>query len=378
MKYDTKILHGAVDRDPYTGALSMPIYSASTYHQPDVDAEQEYHYSRSGNPTRKALEETLAVLEGGDSAFAFASGMAAITAALASTLVSGDHLVASMDIYGGAYRLITRYLTRFGISHTFADTTDVALTEKAIRPETKAIFIESPSNPTLKITDFEIMAKLAEKHGLVSMADNTFLSPYYFRPLEFGIDLSIHSATKFLGGHSDLVAGAVIARTKELGKSIAATQNMTGTMLSPENSWLLMRGIKTLSARMRIQSDGAARIANWLCGRSWAGRVYYPGLQSHPGHDVISRQASGYGAVISFAADSDERARVIMKRVKLWTVAVSLGGVESILSYPAKMSHAAVPEDERIKLGITNELLRLSVGLEDHDDLMEDLEQAAR
>jgi cystathionine beta-lyase len=376
MKFDTKILHGAADRDPHTGALSIPIYPASTYHQKDVDAVQEFEYSRSGNPTRRALEETLGMLEGG-TGFAFASGVAAITAALTAVLGAGDHVIVTKDIYGGTYRLLTKYLNRLGITHTFADTTNIKKTENAIQDNTKAIFLESPSNPLLKIIDFEAMADLAKRHKLITMVDNTFLSPYFFRPLEYGIDISIHSATKFLGGHSDLLAGAVIARTKELARDIEFVQKTTGAVLSPENSWLLLRGIKTLRARMTIQSEGAMKLALWLSTQPWVKQVYYPGLPDHPGHDIISRQASGYGAVVSFTTDTRERAYAIMKSVKYWTVAVSLGGVESILSYPAKMSHASIPEKERVELGITDKLIRLSIGLEDVNDLINDIKLSA-
>ena len=373
MNKDTLILHGAPDKDPYTGALSIPIYPASTYHQKDIHIRQEFEYSRSGNPTRKALEAILCSLEGGTNAYAFSSGVAAIHSAITAVLSAGDHLVVTKDIYGGTYRLLSDYLSRFGITYTFADTTDIAATEAAIQPNTKAIFLESPSNPLLKIIDFEAMCALAKKHQLIAMVDNTFLSPYYFRPLDFGIDISIHSATKFLGGHSDLIAGAVITRTRELGHAVHAVQYITGNMISPENAWLLMRGIKTLGARMNTQSANAMKLALWLSEQSWITDVYYPGLPSHPGHDLISRQASGYGAVVSFSTDTIERAYALMKNVELWTVAVSLGGVESILSYPSKMSHAAIPKKEREALGISDRLIRLSVGLEDIDDLTADL-----
>ncbi|MFH0976725.1 MAG: PLP-dependent aspartate aminotransferase family protein [Spirochaetota bacterium] len=377
MKYNTKILHGAADRDPFTGALSIPIYPASTYHQKDVSKVQEYLYSRSGNPTRGALEEIVASLEGGAAGFAFASGVAAITAAITAVAGSGDHIIATKDIYGGTYRLLTSYLNRFGITHTFVDTSNPEEVKQAIQKNTCVLFLESPSNPLLKIIDFEAMAEIAKKHNLVSILDNTFLSPYFFRPIEFGIDMSIHSATKFLGGHSDLIAGAVITRTKELGDKVHAVQNTTGNMLSPENSWLLMRGIKTLRARMTIQAESAMKIADWLNKQKWVKKTYYPGLPDHPGHDIIKRQADGFGAVVSFETDSVERAFAIMKNVRYWTVAVSLGGVESILSYPARMSHFAIPVKERLALGISNELLRLSIGLEDAEDLIEDIEQSA-
>jgi cysteine-S-conjugate beta-lyase len=373
MKYDTKILHGAGDRDPFTGALSIPIYPASTYHQKNVEEVQEFLYSRSGNPTRKALEETLAVLEGGTNGYAFASGIAAITAAITAVAKSGDHIVATKDIYGGTYRLLKNYLERFGITHTFADTSNIADVEGAIRKNTRVLFLESPSNPILKIIDFEAITVLVKKYNLITILDNTFLSPYFFHPFDFGVDISVHSASKFLGGHSDLIAGAVITRTKELGGKVYSVQISTGNMLSPENSWLLLRGIKTLRARMTIQAEGAMKIAEWLSSQPWVTKVYYPGLPGHPGHEIISRQADGYGAVVSFTTDTVERAYAIMKNVRYWTVAVSLGGVESILSYPYKMSHSAIPEKERLELEITPELMRLSIGLEDADDLIEDL-----
>ncbi len=373
MHFDTKILHGSSDRDPYTGGLSMSIHPSSTYHRKKTGERQEFEYSRSGNPTRKALEETLAVLEGGTNGFAFSSGVAALTAAITSVCKSGDHLVVTKDVYGGTYRLLDRYLSKFGIGFTFADTTSVEDTEHAIRPNTKVLFLESPSNPLLKIIDLSAMTGLAKKHGMVTVMDNTFLSPYFLRPIEFGIDVVVHSATKFLGGHSDLIAGAIVTRTHELASDVYLVQNATGNMLSPENSWLLMRGIKTLRPRMTIQSESAMKIASWLSTQPWVKHAYYPGLPSHPGHGTIKGQASGFGAVVSFETDTPERARLIMNGVRLWSVAVSLGGVESIMSYPAGMSHASIPKKERDELGITEGLIRLSVGLEDVDDLIEDI-----
>lgn len=377
MKYDTSILHRGADRDPYTGGLSIPIYNASTYHQKDVTGKQEFEYGRSGNPTRKALEETLAALEHGSNGYAFASGMAAITTALLAFLKAGDHLIAPRDIYGGTYRLLTKLLVNFNIAHTFVDGTDLHAVEGAILPNSKVLFLESPSNPLLRVTDIKASVALAKKHGLLTMIDNTFLSPYFLRPLDLGVDISIHSATKFLGGHSDLIAGAVMTRTPELGASIYSIQNMCGSMLGLQDSWLLLRGIKTLSARMNAQQNSAQRVAEWLRKQSWVTDVYYPGLPSHPGYQIIKEQASGFGAVISCTVDTTERALRIMRNAKLWTVAVSLGGVESIMSYPCRMSHAAIPLPEREALGITDRLIRLSVGLEDAQDLIEDLAKSA-
>jgi cystathionine beta-lyase/cystathionine gamma-synthase len=373
MHIDTSILHAAAARDEATGALSIPIYPASTYHQKDVSVRQEYDYGRSGNPTRKALEDTLAALEGGAMAYAFSSGMSAIHAAVTAFVKSGDHIVATRDVYGGTYRFLTGFLPKFGISTTFADTTDPAKTESAIRPNTRVLFLESPSNPLLKIIDLDMHVALAKKHGLITMIDNTFLSPYYMRPLDHGIDISIHSATKFLGGHSDLIAGAVIAKTPEHGSAVHYVQNTCGAVLSPENSWLLMRGIKTLAPRMSRQQETAIKVADWLAKQQWVTNVYYPGLANHPGREILEQQASGYGCVISFTTDTLSRLNTLLCTVKILTVAVSLGGVESILSYPAKMSHASMPASVRQELGITDTLLRLSVGLEAPEDIIADL-----
>ena len=377
MHIDTSVLHGAAARDEATGALSIPIYPASTYHQKDVSVRQEYEYGRSGNPTRKALEETLASLEGGAHAYAFSSGMSAIHAAITAFVKAGDHIVATRDIYGGTYRFLTGFLPKFGVTHTFADTTDPAKTEAAIRPDTRILFLESPSNPLLRITDLAAHAELAKKNGLITMIDNTFLSPYYMRPLEHGIDISIHSATKFLGGHSDLIAGAVVAKTTELASAVHYVQNTCGAILSPENSWLLLRGIKTLAARMTRQQETAKKVAQWLAQQPWVTAVHYPGLQHHPGRAILEQQATGYGCVISFEMDTLSRLNSLLGSVEILTVAVSLGGVESILSYPAKMSHAAMPANVRNDLGVTDTLLRLSVGLEAAQDIIADLSGCA-
>jgi cystathionine beta-lyase len=377
MKYGTKILHNGNELDPRTGALSIPIYQVSTFHQHDIENPGQFEYSRSGNPTRDALEKTLAALENGHQAFAFASGMAATSSALA-ILEQGDHVVATEDIYGGSYRILTRFFSKFGVEATFVDMSRLENIEAAIRPNTKALFLETPSNPLLKVTDIAGAVAIAKRHGVLTMLDNTFMSPYFQRPLELGVDIVIHSATKFLGGHSDVIGGAVIAGTPELAAKIYFVQNGFGAILGPQDCWLLLRGIKTLRARMELQQQAALAIAEWLAGQPWVSEVFYPGLPGHPGHGLNLRQASGFGAVLSFKTDTVERALAIMKQVKLWSVAVSLGGVESILSYPVKMSHASVPLKERERLGITPNLIRLSVGLEDPDDLCEDLQAGAR
>lgn len=373
MKYGTFILHNGNEFDPGTGALSIPIYQASTFRQADIDHPGQYDYSRSGNPTREAVEKTLAALENGTKAFAFASGMAAISSAI-SILEQGDHIVATEDLYGGTYRILTRFFNKFGISATFVDMTEPENVISALCPNTKAIFMETPSNPLLKITDIAKIVAIAKQHGCISMIDNTFLSPYFQRPLDLGVDIVIHSVTKFLGGHSDVIGGAVIVKDQELGAKIGFVQNGFGAVLGPQDCWLLHRGIKTLRARMEIQQQSALEIARWLKGQSWVRNVYFPGLPDHPGYEVNQGQATGFGAVLSFTTDTTKRALAIMNKVKLWSVAVSLGGVESILSYPVRMSHASIPPKERERLGITDDLIRLSVGLEEPEDLIADLE----
>ncbi|MGO8944867.1 MAG: trans-sulfuration enzyme family protein [Syntrophobacteraceae bacterium] len=373
MKYGTRILHNGSELDPHTGALSIPIYQTSTYHQYDVDNPGKYEYSRSGNPTREALEKTLAALENGTHAYAFSSGMAATSSSLA-ILEHGDHVIATADIYGGSYRILTRFFSKFGITTTFVDMARLENIEKAIMPNSRLLFLESPSNPLLKITDLVGATEIARKHGLITMIDNTFMSPYFQRPLDLGMDIIIHSATKFLGGHSDVVGGAAITKSVKLASQIYFVQNGFGAILGPQDCWLLLRGIKTLKARMELQQQSATEIAHWLKKQSWVSDLYYPGLPDHPGHEIIRSQATGFGAVLSFKTDTVERARQIMRNVRVWSVAVSLGGVESILSYPVKMSHAAIPPLERERLGITDTLIRLSVGLEDASDLIEDLD----
>ena len=373
MKYATRILHSGCEVDPDVGALSTPVYQASTFQQHDVDNLGKYQYSRSGNPTREALENTLAALENGTHAYAFSSGMAAISSTLA-ILKQGDHVIATADIYGGSYRILSSFFSKFGITTTFVDMTRLENIEQALRPETRLLFLESPSNPLLRITDLTGAVEIARRHNLITVIDNTFMSPYFQRPLDLGIDIAVHSATKFLGGHSDVIGGAVITKSDKLASQIYFVQNGFGAILGPQDCWLVLRGIKTLKARMESQQQSAMIIAKWLKKQPWVVDVYYPGLPDHPGHEIIRSQATGFGAVLSFRTDTVERAKRIMKNVRIWSVAVSLGGVESILSYPVMMSHASMPPEERRKLGITDELIRLSVGLEDAGDLIEDLE----
>ncbi|MDU4698578.1 MAG: aminotransferase class V-fold PLP-dependent enzyme [Paenibacillus sp.] len=376
-KFETKLIHFGSEVDEATGASSVPIYQASTFHHRDIFNPPQHDYSRSGNPTRQALEDYIAVLEGGVQGFAFASGMAAISTTL-MLFSAGDHLIVTEDVYGGTYRLLSNILTRMNIETTFVDMTQPELVKAAIKPNTKAVYIETPSNPTLKITDIAEISAWAREKGLLSIVDNTFMTPYYQRPIELGTDIVLHSATKFLGGHSDVLAGLAVARTEELARQLKYVQNGLGTVLGAQDSWLLMRGMKTLGARMAHSEVSARKLADWLSRRGDIDAVFYPGLPEHPGREIQEKQSTGYGAVVSFDVGSGERAKRLLNQVKLPLVAVSLGAVESILSYPAMMSHASMPPEVRAERGITDGLLRFSVGLEDIDDLLADLDEALR
>ncbi len=375
MDYRTKILHTGKDKDHHTGASSIPVYHGSTFAQDDPLVFGEYEYARGANPTRDALEHTIAVLENASGGFAFSSGMAAISS-IFLLFKTGDHLLVSEDVYGGTYRVLTKLFRRWGLRYTFADISTPDKIDEAITPDTVAIFAETPSNPTLKITDLAGVVKVAQERNLVTIVDNTFMSPFLQRPIDIGFDIVIHSATKFLGGHSDVIAGLVAVKDKEWGQRLKAIQTAFGAILGPQDSWLLMRGIKTLAARMEIQQRSTEIIASWLSKQKEIEKVYYPGLASHPGRDVHFRQASGPGAVVSFELPSVEITHAFLRSVTLPLLAVSLGGVESILSYPATMSHASVPQKERLERGIKDTLVRLSVGLEDPQDLIDDFTHA--
>ncbi|WP_031404979.1 cystathionine beta-lyase [Geobacillus vulcani] len=373
--FSTKLLHNEWKVDRHTGAVSVPIQHASTFHQFDFDSFGKYDYSRSGNPTREALEETIAALEGGVRGFAFASGMAAISTAFL-LLSKGDHVLVTEDVYGGTYRIVTEVLSRFGIDYTFVDMTDLKAVAENIRPNTKVIYMETPSNPLLKVTDIRAVVELAKAHGCLTFLDNTFMTPALQRPLDLGVDVVLHSATKFLAGHSDVVAGLAVVKDEELGKQLYKWQNAFGAVLGVQDAWLVLRGLKTLHVRLKQSSESAMTIAEYLLRHPKVEEVYYPGLANHPGHDIQRSQAAGFGAVLSFRLADEEAARTFVRHVRLPVFAVSLGAVESILSHPAKMSHAAMPKEERLRRGITDGLLRLSVGLEDVNDLIADVEQA--
>ncbi|GAA0379485.1 cystathionine beta-lyase [Bacillus horti] len=372
--FQTKLLHNDHKIEKYTGAVSVPIYHASTYHQWDVEQPGEYDYARSGNPTRAALEQTIAELEGGSRGFAFASGMAAITTAF-FLLSKGDHVLICDDVYGGTYRMITKVLSRFGIEHSFVDMSNVDEVEASIKPNTKVLYIETPSNPLLKVTDLKAIVRLAKKYDCLTFVDNTFLTPVLQRPLELGVDVVIHSATKFISGHSDVISGLIVVKNEELAEQIYFLQNSFGAVLGVQDCWLVLRGLKTLSVRMEQSTRSAYQIAAFLEQHPLVEQVYYPGLRSHEGYSIQQQQAKSAGAVLSFSLKNKEAVKQFVERVQLPVFAVSLGAVESILSYPAQMSHAAMSPKEREKRGITDGLLRLSVGLESTEDLLRDLEQ---
>ncbi|MBE2921542.1 cystathionine beta-lyase [Anoxybacillus flavithermus] len=375
MDLQTQLVHNKWRIDAQTGAVSVPIHHASTFHQFDFDTFGKYDYSRSGNPTREALEETIAELEGGVSGFAFASGMAAISTAFL-LLSKGDHVLITDDVYGGTYRIITDVLSRFGIEHTFVGMTDLDAVARHIRPNTKVIYMETPSNPLLKITDIRGVVKLAKAHGCLTFLDNTFATPLLQRPLDLGVDVVLHSATKFLAGHSDVVAGLAVVKDERLAKQLRKLQYSFGAVLGVQDAWLVLRGLKTLHVRLDYASRSALQLAQFLHHHPKVAHVYYPGLSFHEGHDIHRDQARGFGAVLSFELEDEQAVRTFVKHARIPVFAVSLGAVESILSYPAKMSHAAMPKAERHRRGITDGLLRLSVGLEATDDLLADVEQA--
>jgi len=379
MRFRTKQIHAGVKPDPTTGAILTPIHQSTTFVQPSVDEYMAtgYSYSRSGNPTVRAWEEKIAALEDGADAAAFASGMAAINAVFVTFLNAGDHAVVSDVAYGGTYRLATTIFSRFGVEFSFVDTADPAAVAGAIKENTGLILTETPANPTLKYTDIAAVSDIAKAHFVPHAVDNTFLTPYYQRPLDLGADLSVHSTTKYLDGHNATVGGSVVSATPELHEQVSFVQNATGTIMSPQVAWLTLQGVKTLSERMDRQSDNALRIARFLDAHPKVTVVHYPGLESFPQHDLAKRQASGFGAMLWFEVIGGLYAgKKLMNAVELWTLAENLGSVESLVTHPVTMTHADVGPDERARVGITDGQVRLSVGLEDPEDLIEDLSQA--
>lgn len=375
LKINSLLIHGGTDGDETTGAVNVPVYQTTTYKQDGLGETRGWEYSRTGNPTRDALEKLIADLEQGKYGLAFATGLAAINTVL-SLFKSGDKLVVSDNIYGGTFRILDNVFKNFGITYKIVDTSDLEAVEAAIDDDVKAVYVESPANPLLTVTDIEEVAKTAHKHGKLLIVDNTFLTPYLQRPLTLGADIVIHSGTKYLGGHSDVLSGLVVVNDKELADRLYYLQNAIGGVLAPWDSFLVIRGIKTLGVRMDRHVKNAERIAQWLSGSGYVSKVYYPGLESDPGFEVQKKQADGAGAMISFVLDEKYDYRKFFKSLKLITLAESLGGVESLVCHPASMTHAAIPADIRKEVGIVDELIRFSVGIEDVEDLIEDLEQA--
>ncbi|XKE94153.1 bifunctional cystathionine gamma-lyase/homocysteine desulfhydrase [Metaplanococcus flavidus] len=375
MRAKTRLIHGGIFGDEATGAVSTPIYQVSTYKQEAVGKFKGYEYSRTGNPTRHALEELIADVEYGHAGFAFGSGMAAISSVM-MLFSAGDHVILTDDVYGGTYRVMNKVLNRFGLEFTFVDTGNMEEVEAAVKENTKAIFIETPTNPLLKVTDIEAVAKFAKTKNLLTIVDNTFMTPYLQSPIKLGADIVLHSATKYIGGHSDVVAGLVVVNSEELASELHFVQNSVGAILGPQDSWLLMRGLKTLGIRMEETGSNAQKIAEFLQGHDAVGTVIYPGLSDHPGHELMKKQATGFGGMISFDVGSKEKAGELLAKLKYFTLAESLGAVESLISVPAQMTHASIPVERRDELGIVEGLVRISVGIEDVEDLIEDLGQA--
>lgn len=377
MRFRTRAIHVGQEHDAQTGAIVPPLHLASTFVQPGAGEWGKFDYSRSGNPTRLALETTLASLEGGKRALAFATGMAA-THCAAMLLEQGDHLLAGADIYGGTYRLLHKILNRSGVEVSLVDTTDPKLVEQALRPNTKLLWLESPGNPLMSITDIAACAEIAHGRGALVGVDSTFATPVLTRPLELGADMVMHSATKYIGGHSDLLGGALVVAEDELFDRLYFVQNATGAVMGPLEAFLCSRGLKTLELRVRAQCESAAALAEFLAAHAKVQRVHYPGLKSHPGHDIAARQMDGqFGAMLSFEVHGGlEAARRLVESTKLFQLAVSLGAVESLIEQPATMSHASYDKADRLAHGIRDELIRLSVGLEDVDDLRDDLAAA--
>ncbi|MCS6874834.1 MAG: cystathionine gamma-synthase [Pyrinomonadaceae bacterium] len=375
MGFSTIAIHAGNEPDPTTGAVSVPIYQTSTYAQEGLGKHKGFEYARTQNPTRMALEKNIAALEGARFGFAFASGMSAIDAVL-KLVKAGEHVILSDNTYGGTFRLFDRVLSNYGVEFDLVDTTDVSNVDKAFKKNTKMVFVETPTNPIMAITDLRAVSEVAHYHGAKVVCDNTFMSPYLQRPMEFGVDIVVHSTTKYLNGHSDSVGGFVALNDEEDAKWIGFIQNSVGAILSPFDSFLVLRGTKTLALRMERHDANGRAVASFLAEHPKVEKVYYPGLPSHPQHELAKRQQRGFGGMISFETGSLEKAKIVLENVRLCTLAESLGGVETLICHPATMTHASVPKEKREKLGITDGLVRISVGIEDVEDIIEDLERA--
>jgi cystathionine gamma-lyase/cystathionine beta-lyase/cystathionine gamma-lyase/homocysteine desulfhydrase len=375
MGFATDAIHVGQEPDPATGAITVPIYQTSTFVQEELGKHKGYEYARTSNPTRSALERNLAALEHGRFGFAFASGMAAINA-LMTLLKAGDHVVAGHNLYGGSFRLFERVLKDFGLTFSYANTTRLDEVERALGPNTRLVFIETPTNPIMEITDIAAVAGVAHQHGIRLALDNTFTSPYLQRPIDLGADMVVHSTTKYLNGHSDGVGGAAILNDQALAERLKFIQNAAGAVLGPFDSWLVLRGVKTLAVRMERHNQNGMAVALYLQNHAKVRKVFYPGLPSHPQFELAKKQMKGFGGMLSFETGSLENARTVLKSVRLCSLAESLGGVETLISHPATMTHASVPPEERKRLGITNGMVRISVGIEDVEDIIADLDQA--
>ncbi len=375
MAFSTDCIHAGQEPEPVTGSVTYPIFQTSTYVQPELGKHKGYEYARTQNPTRSVLEANLAALEGGKHAHCFASGMSA-TDTVFRLLRSGDHVVAAENMYGGSYRLFSRVCEKFGLEFTYVDTSHVANVRAALRPTTKIVFLETPTNPMMTVTDIAACAEVAHSGGALVVVDNTFCSPYLQRPIELGADIVVHSTTKFINGHSDSVGGVVVSNDDAIAEQIGFLQNAVGAILSPFDSWLVLRGVKTLAVRMKQHEENGRTMATYISGHSKVVKTYYPGLPDHPQHELARRQMRGFGSMISFELGSKENAKKFLDRVRLCSLAESLGGVETLISHPETMTHASVPLETRTRLGITPGLVRISVGIEDVDDLIADLENA--
>src|SRR3989454_6188821 len=376
MGFRTDAIHAGQEPDPTTGAVTIPIYQTSTYVQEALGKHKGFEYARTQNPTRMALEKNMAVLERGVAAYAFASGMAAETAITHLLLKGGDHAICSDNVYGGTFRLFDKIVRHYGVDFSYVSTSNLADLKAAMRPNTRMLFIESPTNPIMAITDIRRASEIAHRTDCRVVVDNTFMSPYFQRPIELGADIVVHSATKYLNGHSDSVGGIVVLKRQDDAERLQFIQNAAGAILSPFDSWLVLRGIKTLPARMEAHDTNGMAVAKYLAGKKEVQKIYYPGLPNHPGHDLAKKQMTGFGGMISFDLGSRERAGKFLETVKLCSLGESLGGVETLISHPATMTHASVPPGERSRLGITDGLVRISVGIEEVDDLIADLENA--
>jgi len=375
--FATTAIHAGQEPDPLTGAVTVPIYATSTYVQEEIGKNKGYEYSRVSNPTRTRLEENLSALEGGHTSHVFASGMAA-TNALCTMLRSGDHIVCGHNVYGGVPRLFDQVLSNFGLQFTYVDTTDLAAVEKSIRGNTKFVFIESPTNPLMALTDIAAVARLAHRRGAELVVDNTFMSPYFQRPIALGADLVVHSTTKFLNGHSDGLGGVIVATKPEHAEKFAFVQKAAGAIMSPFECWLVLRGVKTLAVRMIQHEINGQAVAKYLESSSKVKKVFYPGLPDHPQHELAKRQMSGFGSMITFELGSLKNAQKMLRKVRICSLGESLGGVETLISHPATMTHAALGEKGRKSIGLTDGMVRISVGVEDANDIIEDLDEALK